>query len=371
MEVIMINRRLLKNFDFFLLFLTLVLSAYGLVIILSATRAMDIPTPYYYVTRQALGLGVGIVGIFLISLFDYSVYASRAMYGYALVVMLLVAVLVAGRGAGVKRWLDIGFTDIQPSEYAKLFLVILLAKVLSDAEKHLNNRFIVIIPSFIYTMIAVGLVFLQPDLGTAMVLIFILMGMLFAAGVNWRYLAVITGAGLAAMPVLWSYLKDYQKMRLMVFLNPEMDSLESGYQLMQSMIAIGSGSVWGKGLFEGSQVRLRFLPEQHTDFIFSVLGEELGFAGAVALLVLYLILVYRIIWISTQAKDTFGTLVCCGVAIMIVFQILVNIGMTIGIMPVTGLPLPFMSYGGNSLLVNCLAIGLLINVGMRRQKILF
>lgn len=367
----MTDRRLLRNFDYLLLLLALALSVFGLVIIFSATRGMDLPDPYFYVKRQAVWLGAGLIGVFLISLVNYVNFAAWARYIYLANLFLLGGVLFFGRGTDVKRWLDLGFVDIQPSEYAKLVLIIILARILAEQEGKLNERFTALIPAFIYTAIPMGLIFLQPDLGTAMVFIIIFFGTIYVAGVNRKYLLIMTGAGLAILPFLWSQLKYYQQLRLMVFLNPEMDPLGAGYQLMQSMIAVGSGGLWGKSLFEGTQVRLNFLPEQHTDFIFSVLGEELGFAGTAGLMLLFVLMIYRILWIGTQSKDLFGSLVCSGVAIMITFQVLVNVGMTIGIMPVTGLPLPFMSYGGNALLVNFLAIGLVINIGMRRQKIQF
>ncbi|MFY9113889.1 MAG: rod shape-determining protein RodA, partial [Dethiobacteria bacterium] len=324
-----------------------------------------------FVKRQAIWLGAGLIGIIFISLIDYINFSSWARYIYVINLLLLVAVLVVGRGDNVKRWIDLGFIDIQPSEYAKLTLIIILARLLSEKEGQLGKRFSASIPALIYTAVLTALIFLQPDLGTAMVIVAILLGLLYVAGINLKYLFYMLGSGAVAFPFLWMFLEGYQKKRLMIFLNPEMDPLGYGYQLMQSIIAVGSGSIWGKGLFEGTQVRLNYLPEQHTDFIFAVLGEELGFIGAVGLLFLFFLLIYRILWIGSQSKDVFGSLICSGVAIMLSFHVLVNIGMTIGIMPVTGLPLPFISYGGNSLLINFLAIGLVLNIGMRRQKIQF
>jgi rod shape determining protein RodA len=228
------------------------------------------------------------------------------------------------------------------------------------------------IPLFLlHVCVPMLLIFKQPDLGTALVFIVIYFGMLYMAGANWKHLLIVACSGIAIFPLLWSRLLDYQKMRLIVFLNPEVDPLNHGYQLKQSIIAIGSGGVSGKGLFEGTQARLQFLPAQHTDFIFSVLGEEFGFLGAVILLLLYLFLIYHILKIGSFSKDIYGALICSGVATMILFQILVNIGMTLSIMPVTGLPLPFMSYGGNSMLINMLSIGVVLNIGMRRHKIQF
>ena len=367
----MINSKLLKNFDLPLFLLALLLAGYGLVVIYSATHVMDIPDSFFFVRRQAMWMGAGVVGVFLLIAIDYINLSSWARYIYMLSLVLLGAVLVLGQGADVQRWINLGFIDIQPSEYAKLALIIVLARVLSEKESELATNFWSMVPTLIYTALPMGLVFLQPDLGTAMVFVIILLGLLYAAGVNFKYLLGLVAAAIAAFPFFWVRLAEYQQLRLMSFLNPDLDPLGAGYQLMQSMIAIGSGGAWGKGLFDGTQVSLQFLPEQHTDFIFSVLGEELGFAGAIGLLVLFLLMIYRILLIGIHAKDNFGSLICSGVAVMFTFQVLVNVGMTMGIMPVTGLPLPFISYGGNSLLVNFLAVGMVLNVGMRRQKIQF
>lgn len=206
-----------------------------------------------------------------------------------------------------------------------------------------------------------------------MVFIVILFGLLFMAGAKLRHLLFYVAGGIIfGFPLLWFQLKDYQRMRLLIFLNPEMDPQGAGYQILQSMIAVGSGGIWGKGLFaEGTQNHLEFLLEQHTDFIFSALAEEAGFVGAVVILLLFMLLIFRVIRIAAQAKDTYGMLICIGVASMLLFHVLVNVGMTIGLMPVTGLPLPFMSYGGSSLLMNMMAVGLVLNVGMRRHKLMF
>jgi rod shape determining protein RodA len=189
--------------------------------------------------------------------------------------------------------------------------------------------------------------------------------------VRWQHLAALFLSAVAAAPVLFHFLKDYQKKRLLVFIDPNIDPTGAGYHVIQSMIAIGSGRLWGKGLFGGTQNRLGFLPEQHTDFIFSVIGEELGFLRAVGILILYFIIIYRGIRVAAKARDDFGTLLATGVVTMLAFHLLVNVGMTTGIMPVTGIPLPFMSYGGSSYLTNMIAVGLLLNVHMRRHKILF
>ncbi len=371
----MINQQQLKNFDIPLLLLTLAITAVGVVMLFSATHFFEhMGDVFYFVKRQSMWLFMGIGSVIVICLLDYANFYYWSRYIYFLAFVLLVLVLFIGRGSAqapeILRWISLGFIDIQPSEYAKLALIIMLSKYLSDRQKYLEN-FWELVPAFLYTGLFMGLIFLQPDLGTSLVFGAILMGCFIAAGVKARHLWGIIGAGIAAFPVLWQFLGDGQKYRLLVFIDRGYDPLGAGYQLLQSIIAVGSGGPWGRGLLEGPQVQGGFVPEHHTDFIFSVLAEELGFAGSAGLLVLFFLLIYRILWIGGQSKDTFGMFICCGVAVMLAFQVIVNVGMTIGIMPITGLPLPFLSYGGNALLVNFLSIGLVLNVGMRRQKIQF
>jgi rod shape determining protein RodA len=221
----------------------------------------------------------------------------------------------------------------------------------------------------------VGLPFLlvlkQPDLGTSLVFMAIFFGMVFVCGIRLRLLGGIFAAGIAMMPLLWHFLKDYQKMRIMVFMDPNVDPLGSGYHIIQSKIAIGSGMLWGKGLFEGTQSQLNFLPENHTDFIFAVVGEELGFIGVVCLLLLYMVVLWRGIQIAKDASDMFGRLLAVGITSMLAFHVLVNVGMTLGIMPVTGIPLPLMSYGVSSLTTNIMAVAILINIQLRKKKLEF
>ncbi|HAP31998.1 MAG TPA: rod shape-determining protein RodA [Firmicutes bacterium] len=365
----MFNRRLLKNFDYPLLLITLTLCCYGLIVLSSATQGLS-SDPLFFVRKQAIWIGMGVVAILLAISIDYIKFYRWSWYFYALNLLLLGLVIFFGRDMGGASWLDLIFFDFQPSELAKLIVIITLARLLADYRERVN-RFWSAWPFFLHIIPVILLIMLQPDLGTALVFVIIFFAMLYMAGIPVGHLAIVVTAGIAAFPLFWLKLMDYQKMRLLVFLNPGMDPLGYGYQLRQSMIAIGSGGISGKGLFEGTQARLQFLPEQHTDFIFSVLGEELGMLGAIVLLMLYLCLIYRILKIGAFAKDCFSALVCTGVASMITFQILVNVGMAIGIMPVTGLPLPFMSYGGSSMLTNMLAIGVILNMGMRRQKIQF
>ncbi len=368
----MIDRRLIKNFDLWLFFVLAALCLVGLLTLYSATYGLEEGgDPLYFVKRQALWLGVGFAGMLLICLIDYINFYNWARYIYLLGLFLLVLVLVYGKSyGGAMRWIPLGAFDLQPSEVAKLCLIVFLAKVLADKTEALHSL-LGLLPALVGTALAALLVFLQPDLGTSLVFIALLFSMLYVAGTRLRYLWGFVAAGTALTPVLWNFLEDYQKMRLVVFTDPGMDPTGYGWQLVQSMIAIGSGGILGKGFMGSTQVRLQFLPVHYSDFIFSVLGEEAGFVGAFGLLVLYFLLIYRILWIGSHSKDQFGALICCGVATMFAFQILVNAGMTISIMPVTGIPLPFMSYGNNALLINLAAIGLVFNVGMRRHKIQF
>ncbi len=271
---------------------------------------------------------------------------------------------------GAQRWIQLGPITIQPSEFSKLIMIIALANML-DKRKGKLNSFWDITQVFIYVGIPFLLVLKQPDLGTSLVFLAILFGMVYMAGISSRHLMIIFGSALAVLPIFWHFLKDYQKKRLTVFIDPNVDPLGSGYHIIQSKIAIGSGMLFGKGLFSGTQSQLNFLPENHTDFIFAVIGEELGFVGAVVILLLYFILLYRGVKIAGAARDNFGMLLATGITSMMAFHVLVNVGMTAGIMPVTGIPLPLMSYGVSSLTTNLISIGILLNVYMRRQKIFF
>ena len=344
----------------------------SLVIIGSATH---INTPsddrYWYVGRQGIFALLNVIIIFVVLNFDYRILGKFATSLYVLNLIMLLAVMFVGQSAlGAQRWIQIGPISLQPSEFSKLIMIIALADLL-DKKKGRLNSFKDIIPILLYVGIPFILVLKQPDLGTALVFLAILFGMIFVAGIRTKHLMIILGSGLAVMPILWHFLKDYQKMRLTVFMNPNIDPLGSGYHIIQSQIAIGSGMLFGKGLFGGTQSQLNFLPENHTDFIFAVIGEELGFIGALVVLLLYFILLYRGIKIAGSARDDFGTLLATGITSMLAFHLLVNVGMTAGIMPVTGIPLPFMSYGVSALTTNMVSIGILLNIYMRRQKIMF
>ncbi len=372
------RKRLVRNIDFTLLGLVVLIMVVGLVIIGSATQAQKGNT--HYITMQGIWILLGLSAILIVLTIDYTEFYRLSYLLYVLNLLMLLAVLLISEPIqGSQRWLVFGPVRIQPSEIAKIFVILTLAAHL--ARKRELKSWFDLVPAFIHVSLPMLLILRQPDLGTAMVLLGILMGMLFIAGFPLRRLALLVFGGLAlAVGSIWAHLrfglwlplKDYQIDRLLVFIDPEgVNPLTTGYHLRQSKIAIGSGGALGKGLFQGTQNNLNFLPEQHTDFIFSVVGEELGFVGACAILLVYLLILWRGMVIAASAKDRYGMLVAAGVVTMIAFQVFVNVGMTVGIMPITGLPLPFVSYGGSSLLTNAIGIGLLLNIYLRRHKIRF
>lgn len=366
------NKRWLRRLDFPLIFASLAIIVMSLVVIGSATHA-NAPSDnrFFFVERQGIFAVLNIAFAVFCMNFDYKMLERYAKQLYVINLLLLLAVMLFGHSAlGAQRWIQLGPVTIQPSEFAKLIMIISLASLLQDKVGKLNTLR-ELAPIALFVLVPFMLVLKQPDLGTSLVFIAIFFGMIFACGVNLKILGGIFFAGLAASPILWHFLKDYQKMRIMVFLDPNVDPLGSGYHIIQSKIAIGSGMVFGKGLFSGPQSQLNFLPENHTDFIFAVVGEELGFIGAAALLLLYLIVLIRGMSIARDASDTFGMLLAVGITSMLAFHVLVNVGMTTGIMPVTGIPLPLMSYGVSSLTTNIMALAILINIHMKKQKLLF
>ena len=366
------NKRWLRRLDFTLIAATAAIIVMSLVIIGSATH---INTPsderYWFVQRQGLfAILNGALAVFLMN-FDYKMLQRYGNRLYVFNIIMLLAVMFLGHSAlGAQRWIQLGPITLQPSEFSKIIMIVSLAAMLEDKIGKLNNLHD-LLPVAAYVGLPFLLVMKQPDLGTSLVFMAIFLGMIFASGVNLRLLGSIFAAGIACMPILWHFLKDYQKMRIMVFMDPNVDPLGSGYHIIQSKIAIGSGMLFGKGLFGGTQSQLNFLPENHTDFIFAVVGEELGFIGAAFLLVLYLIVLWRGVKIARDASDTFGMLLAVGITSMLAFHVLVNVGMTTGIMPVTGIPLPLMSYGVSSLTTNIMSIAILLNIHMRKQKLLF
>ncbi|WP_201779748.1 rod shape-determining protein RodA [Oxobacter pfennigii] len=364
----------MRNFDFGLVINILLICIIGIVTIASATQAFSGGTNRYFI-QQIVWVLFGLCLLVVTTAIDYNTYRMyhKVIY-FGNVIMLLLVVLVGKVTNGATSWFGIGSFGIQPSEFMKISMIIMLAKKIEEFEDGINNPGN-LFKLFLYAALPLGLIMLQPDLGTAMVLVFIVIGMLFMAGLNLKIF--FTGLCAAAVSVLavWfspvPILKPYQKDRLLVFLNPENDQLGSGYQIVQSKIAIGSGQLFGMGFGNGIQNEGGFLPESHTDFIFSVLGEEFGFIGALILVALYAYLIFTCFSKAKIAKDKFAQMIAVGISSMFLFQMFQNVGMTIGLMPITGITLPFVSYGGSSMWTSMISIGLILNIGMRRHKINF
>ncbi len=361
--------KLSENIDYNLLITVVVLCFYGLVVLYSATKMTTAGGDSYYFVKRQIGMMIlGFSFLMIVLFIDYHHIEKYSYFVYFLAFILLAMVIFSGRIIyGAKRWLIIGPFEFQPSEFAKIALIIFLADFLNKNREKLDYFFYFLVP-FFYTGIFILMVFKQPDLGTSLVYLAILIIMLFVVGVKIKFLATVFLGAVSSIPILWFFLKEYQKNRIILFLNPNLDPLGGGYNVIQSRIAIGSGGLFGKGLLGGLQSQLHFLPAQHTDFIFSVVGEELGFLGTLFLLCLYTIILWRGIKIAREAKDLLGTLLASGAVAFLLFHILVNIGMAMGVLPATGLPLPFLSYGGTFMISNFILIGLLLNVEIHKVK---
>lgn len=369
-----------SRFDVVVIACVLLLSVIGFLAIASASRGLVPGDRFYFVKRQMIWCALGLCVMFLVSRADYEALVDFAPYVYVLNVAVLAAVLLVGHSAkGAQRWIQLGPFPFQPSEFAKVATIITLAGGMSKTEGKWD-RWQTIWLQFLHVVPLVMLVLKQPDLGTSMVFVALAFGMSFLAGAPAKRLLAIAGTALGTFSLfLFLHLRfgipipleDYQVKRLLVFIDASKDPMGAGYHLIQSKIAIGSGRVLGKRLFEGTQSGLRFLPEQHTDFIFSVIGEELGLVGCAVVLGTFLILIWRAFAIASSAKDQAGFLVAGGIGTMLAFQVVVNTGMTMGLVPVTGIPLPFVSYGGSAFLSNCICLGLLESIYIRRRKISF
>ncbi len=357
----MFDRRLLSNFDWVLIIMVLLACLEGVFLIYSASFTHGLPVSNLYL-KQLLWVGIGIVGMLLVISIDYHTWGKWAYFLFFLnIIVLLIPLFGGGR---VSRWIKFNRFFIQPSEFIKLILILTLGRYFHERKEEEQSLRELIIPGLL-TLLPLILIIKQPDLGTAMILLMLFLALLFTAGVRWSYLMALVVSGLLAVPFFWRYLHAYQKKRLLTFLNPEMDPLGAGYHLIQSKIAVGSGGFWGKGFLKGTQNILNFIPAQHTDFIFSVLAEEWGFLGSILTLILFLFILLRGVDIALQAKDRLGVILAVGVLYLLAFHIFVNVGMVTGLLPITGLPFPFLSYGGSSMFATWLGIGILLNVRMR------
>ncbi len=361
-----------KNFrkiDILLVLSVFILCAFGLIVLYSATKSLE--------NRQTISqLVATLIGICLIAMFtlmDVDFLRQLTLPIYTICIGLLVLTLFIGVGTeqwGAQSWIRLGFISFQPSEFVKVGLIVCLADMIDRHQREIN-RPQTLLKLLAYAFLPVGLILLQPDAGTAMVFIFFIVLMFFSAGISWRYIAGALTAGVLSLPIIYSQLSQFQKDRILNFFNPARDVDDSNYQAIQGKIAIGSGKLTGRGYLQGTQTQYNFIPEKQTDFIYAVVVEELGFIGGLAVILLYFVLLYRILVVAKNHRSVFGSTVCVGVAAMLLFHIFENIGMTIGLMPITGIPLPFFSYGGTFQLVNLIAIGLILCVTTQKDSLEF
>jgi rod shape determining protein RodA len=361
------NRLNWRHFDVWLALIVLTLLAIGLLMISSATQNSIDPDLANAARRQGLYALIGVIVLILTASIDYRIWynARHVLYGLALLFLVITLIFGSGEIGGVGRWLDLSIFPVQPSEVAKVLLILALAGLLANRIDTMRTLRTTVL-SLIYIVIPAALVFAQPNLSTALVYLFIWLAMVIAAGVRARNLAILGGAGLLTLPAIWFAMAQYQRDRILSIFNPELD-----YNRTQALISIGNGGWLGQGYGSGSQNQLHFLKVRHTDFIFSVTAEELGFVGAVLIIILFGLLIFRLVRIADRSRDAYGEYAVIGIAAMIFFQAAINIAMNLNVGLVAGLPLPFVSYGGSSLITMLLAIGIAESVIMRHRKIEF
>lgn len=365
----------MRNSFFKILILALIIACFGVLSIYSSTFQKEGSLWQDIYKRQLLWLSIGLVCFFLISRFNYRKLwdANYFIYGIALFFLFLVFGLGVVR-LGAQRWLKFAWFNFQPSEFAKLAVILFLARYFSrqsvDDTSLSSKKFGIfqgIILPFIFVAIPMFLIIEQPDLGSGMMLMLIFVWLLYLTHVRLKYIFTLVLALVLPMPFFWHFLHDYQKQRLLVFLNPNIDPLGAGYTVIQSRIAIGSGGFFGRGWLHGSQSQLYFLPESHTDFIFATFSEQWGFFGSSLLILLYFLIIRQGFLIAERTQDSFGRLLAYGISLLLALQVFINIAMNMGLAPVVGLPLPIMSYGGSSVLVTFIALGILVSVDQNRN----
>jgi rod shape determining protein RodA len=361
-----VDRRLITHFDWAFAGTILLMVGIGILTIYSSNALATSAFRKGLYLRQMTWLGIGMVCLAVACMVSYRNLARFAYVIFGVTFAALIVVLVMGKvGLGAQRWIRIGPLSFQPSEFAKLALILYLARYFDDHRDSLHHPRTMLLPAGL-TAVFMLLVLKQPDLGTALLLGFISVAMFLLVGLRIRYLLPLIGGGALLAPVVWTFLKEYQRRRILVFLNPDVDPLGASYHIAQSKIAVGSGGFLGKGWLGATQSQLNFLPLNHTDFIFAVLSEQWGFLGCLVVLLLLFYVVTRGLQIARDCTDLFASLLAAGISLMIGIQALINIAMVLGMLPVVGIPLPLLSYGGSSLLVTLLGLGLLMNIHMRR-----
>jgi rod shape determining protein RodA len=362
------DRRVWRQFDPVLVAIAAVLILYGVIMIFSANQNQEDLRDLWWVQLTRAIIGLGLLGV--IAAIDYRYYAALYKFLYVIMLVFLGTLFIAAElTAGTLRWLDFRLFPVQPSEIAKIVVIIVTAKFLADHDGEMN-RFRNLILSLLLIGPPLALIYLQPDLGTTIIIAVVWLIMALMAGVHLFHIGLLGLGALLASPIVWLTMADYQRERVMLFLNPDQTD-PSYFNIQQALISIGSGGILGKGFSIGTQNQLHFLRVRHTDFIFSVIGEELGTLGALLLFLLIIALIWRILRAAEITGDAFGRLICIGVAALVFFQSFVNLGVNLGLLPVTGTPLPFVSYGGSSLIAFLIALGLVQSVLMRHKALDF
>lgn len=365
------GKKLLKNTEWMILIVSVILTIIGLVALFSATQS----TEYEEFRKQIQWVIISIPFLILASVIDYNVIVRFSTLAYIVLIVLLIGVLFTEPISGARSWYKFGDSvAFQPSEIGKiitiLFLAFLINKMQIRGRKEIN-KFWKLMIVLLFAVIPIALIIIEPDNGTAIAYIIAILFMLFVSGIDKKYIILACILLAVAVPVIYNNLPEHAIKRIQVFLNPDLDPRGAGYNINQSKLAIGAGEIFGMGLFKGNQTQLGFLHPKTTDFIFSVIGEEMGFIATGSITILYIVLVTKSIYIAKTAKDNIGSYIAIGIAGIFFFHMTENIGMTIGLLPITGVPLPFVSYGGSSMITNFICIGLLLNISSRRQKAIF
>ena len=365
------NKKILKNIEWSILICVAILIAIGCVALYSATQNSE----HDELIKQLIWLSISVPVLIAVIVIDYELIIKVAPIGYGIMLLLLVAVLFTKPINGATSWFIIGSVSIQPAEFAKIFVVLTLALVISKIQEKGKNEIsnpLKLGLCLLVLAVPILLIIKQPDYGTAIAFVIATLFMLLISGINKKYIFSALVLGVIIIPVMYFFiLPDHAKTRIDVFLNPDLDPRGSGYNIIQSKLAIGSGQLFGMGVTQGNQTQLGYLYPKTTDFIFSVIGEEMGFVIAGLVIILYVFLITKIVYVAKTAKDDKGSYIAIGIAGIFIFHMVENIGMTMGLLPITGVPLPFVSYGGSSLLTNLILIGLVLNIAGRRKKSLF
>lgn len=365
------GKKLLKNTEWSILIVSVILAVIGLIALFSATQS----TEYVEFKKQVQWILISIPFLILVSIIDYNVIVRFSTLAYIILIAMLIGVLFTNPINGARSWFKFGesFT-FQPSELGKVITILFIAFLINKMQlrgRDEINRFWKLLICLFFAALPIGLIVMEPDNGTAIAYIIAILFMLFVAGIDKKYIFIACISLAIAAPIIYNNLPEHAINRIKVFLNPGSDPRGAGYNILQSKLAIGAGEIFGMGLFKGNQTQLGFLHPKTTDFIFSVIGEEMGFLATGCITILYIILVTKAIYVAKTAKDNIGSYIAIGIAGIFFFHMTENIGMTIGLLPITGVPLPFVSYGGSSLVTNFICIGLLLNISSRRQKAIF